>query len=194
MKTSTWSSSSTLVMALALMLPAGARGDVLRVEGTVSTFSERIEGQSVSVLNFEIPTLRAGSGLVVVAATVDWEHGGIASYQRVRLEARDASQIAARGPLGPLSTSVASEVLSTPPTEQLIWHPRDFRRLGKCLLRFDMTASVTELLDSSESSFQLYIASEGLNPEALGTSARAPILTIRYGFMGELAGGSEGER
>jgi hypothetical protein len=144
-------------------------------------------------LSFEIPALRAGSGPINLAATLDWEHGGITGDQRIYLEARDASQSIARGTLAPLSESVASEVLSAPPTEQLNLHPRDFRRLGKCLLRFDLTSTVRELLEASENSFQVYIASEQLSPKALGTSARAPVLTIRYGFLWELPGGSEGE-
>lgn len=194
MKTSLWSVSAALLMTLALDLPATAWGDVLKVEGAVSTFNERIEVQSVSVLSFEIPALRAGSGLVIVAATLDWEHGGIAESQRVHIEAREARQGLARGSLAPLSESLAREVLAAPPTEELIWHPRDFRRLGKCMLRFDLTSTVRELLEASGNSFQVYIASEQLSPEALGASANAPVLTIRYGFMGELPGGQGGER
>lgn len=162
-----------------------AQADVLRVTGVADVLSEPIEGQSVAVLRFELPLLRQGAGLTVISAMIDWEQPGITAETRLQLRGYQESVPSSRALDLPSLEAIARNTLSKDPILESSWYPQDFRRLGKCVLRFDATAVVDELIAGGIGEVRLMVATGDTGLEEASRVALSPVLIIRYGFLGD---------
>jgi len=80
---------------------------------------------------------------------------------------------------------IARNTLSEDPILECSWYPQDFRRLGKCVLRFDTTTEVDGLIASGNREIRLIIATGDADLEEITQAARSPVLIVRYGFLGD---------
>lgn len=177
-----------LILTTASVLVAGAwnpaMADVVRVPGTLTSVPNRIDGQAVGVLQFELPALRQGTGLQVQSAVIDWDHAAVTRSSTVRYETFDARILG--GQVTPNEAQLR-EVLAGEPLALGVFYPQDYARLGKGHLRIDVRDRMREMVSQGEKSLQLVVTTGDMTPTDLASAAGdGPILVVRYGFLGPL--------
>lgn len=176
----------TVCIILGPGLPLNSVADMLKIIGSVTGVESQVSGNSVVILDFEIPEGRSGIGLEVVTADIEWPHSEISAGQTVRFQvlvpAEDLRSLAGRG-----SREAAIEnALNEEPAIKSVHFPQDFRRGGSGSLSINVRPVIAAVLGSGGSRLQLIVTTQDMSPRDLAGASAAPLLTVRYGFLGQL--------
>jgi hypothetical protein len=176
---------SAAVLSTCFHYPARALADVVKVNATVTPVQDRVAESAVVILNFSIPVLREGTGRTIQSAVVEWTHAEIPEDDVVRYRAYASTEALQQGD-APGRTTL-QDVLEEVPIEQATAYPQDYGRLGHGRFRFVVTEQVEAALERQPQHLQIVIATQDMTPQDLSSGEAIPVLTVRYGFLGEAA-------
>jgi hypothetical protein len=174
-----------LVVTIVLSsLGSASSADVLSVVGESVVLAEDGSDVAKVALRFDVSSARVGEGRVVQSAYVEWEIAAMAGDRGTTFDAFRLQE--AWGRLGPDARDVAT-ALEAGAEAAMAVYPQDHARVGKRLLRLDVTHLAQEVLDENRSIVSLLLTTPNVPRQAFVQGLPNVHLTIRYGFLGSVA-------